>query len=317
MAMGLVAAAVLLAGCPKDMCLLQVCHNGDCRCSWSTCTEGATYALDQKRCVCDEGRVPLDGQCLTPQAASAFCGKGFRYEGGGCKLVDCPAGQEMDHATGNCVPLQQVASNMGVQVGAGEKLGCPAGTKLVVDGNTAACVPLEQTCAPDETWSGQACVKVGQCPTGSVWNQATGQCVAYAQGGDAEQLSVDVVQWAQANYGPNGGNGTTKFCGKFARKPWSFGVAEGQTAAVQIAVNLSFPGGNISAGSVQTGPTFAASGNAVPARGAAAVQEAAQSLLTTLQLGGGQATAPTVSTTVKCFIVNAAKPAPVPATGGV
>lgn len=319
-ALGLIATITLLTGCPKGMCLLQICENGQCRCSWSTCPEGASYNLDEKRCACDEGRVAIDGQCLTPEAATAYCGKGFRYEGGGCVTVQCPAGQEIDYATGNCISPQQVnevANKMGVQVGAGEKLGCPPGSQLVVDGDAAACVPLSETCAPDETWSGQACVKAAQCPTGSVWDQMTGQCVAYAQGADSQELSVDVAQWAFANYGPHGQNGTTKFCGQFARKPWSFGVSEGTTAAVQVAVTLSFPNGQIATGAVQTAATYANSGKAVPPRGATAVQEAAQHLFTTLQLGGGQATTPAANTTVRCIITNAAKPVPVPATGGV
>lgn len=319
-ALTLAALVALLPGCPRDMCLLQICENGNCRCSWSTCPDGASYDVGQKRCTCNPGRVSLDGQCLTPQQANAFCGRGFRYDGGGCVMIHCPTDQEMDYATGQCIPKQrvdQVAANMGVQVGAGEKLGCPAGTKLVIDGDAAACVPLSQTCAPDETWNGTACVKAAQCPTGSVFDPNTGQCVAYAESADEDELSVDVVQWAQANYGPNGGNGTTKFCGQFARKPWSFGVSEGTTAAIQISVALVFPDARVAAGQVRTATHFAASGNAVPPRGAAAVQEAAENLLTTLRGGGGQANQPAVNTAVRCLVVNAAKPAPIPATGGV
>jgi hypothetical protein len=320
MTLGLLAVAFLLTGCPRDMCILQICENGKCRCSWSTCPDGASFDVNTKRCACDPGRVSLDGQCLTMQAANAYCGRGFRYDGRGCVMVQCPAGNEMDYATGQCIPQQrvnEVAANMGVQVGAGEKLGCPAGTKLVIDGNAAACVPLSQTCAPDETWNGQACVKAAQCPTGSALDPATGQCVNYAASSDSEELSVDVLQWAQANYGPNGGNGTPKFCGQFARKPWSFGVTEGTTAAIQISIALTFPDAQIQAGQVRSAANFAASGNAVPQRGATAVQEAAQSLLTTLQLGGGKANQPAVNTSVRCYVVNAAKPAPIPATGGV
>ena len=43
---------------------------------------------------------------------------------------------------------------MGVNVGAGQKLGCPEGQKLVIDGPSAACA-LAQTCARDENSTGR------------------------------------------------------------------------------------------------------------------------------------------------------------------
>ena len=139
--------------------------------------------MSKKQCFCDTDKVALDGQCLSPQAANEYCGKGFHYENNGCVPTRCAPNEELDLATGGCVPRQkmnEVANNMGVQVGEGQKLGCPPGNKLVVEGNSAACVPDSQTCAPDETWNGQACAKTAQCPTGQACDPALGKCVAFA-----------------------------------------------------------------------------------------------------------------------------------------
>jgi len=315
-------AALCLAGCPSNTCFLKVCSGANCRCSISSCSEGAAFDTKQNRCRCLKGFFLVGGQCLEQQAASAFCGKGFYWDGnaGGCARGSCKPGDELDESTGMCISQQkvnEVATQMGVPVGQGQKLGCPAGQKLVIDGDKAACVPLAASCAPDEAWTGQACAKVGQCPNGAVFDTAKGQCVQYAQGGDASELRVDVLQWASANYGPNGGTGTTAFCGQFAKKPWSFGVVEGQTALVRVQVMLSFPGNEVAKGVVQTTTVFGASGNPVPQKGAAEVEAAAKSVFAPLAHGGGRASAATSSTTVTCAVINAQKPVSVPATGGV
>jgi hypothetical protein len=314
----LVGAATMLAGC-QGMCLVQICENGVCRCAVSTCPDGASWSMDQNQCVCDQGKISLDGQCLGPAEANAYCGKGFHFENGGCVPTKCGPNEELDLASGGCLPRGQVAavaSSMGVTLGEGQKLGCPAGSRLVVEGQSAACVPESQTCAPDETWDGQRCIKATRCGTGQIFDPGRGGCVAYATGAESNALVVDVRQWATANYGPDGGNGTAKFCGQFARKPWSFGVSEGQRAAIRIAVTLSFPGDSIATGAATTTAQFTVSGAPVPAKGAAAVQEAAASLFATLQRGGGQPNAAAAVTTVQCIVENAAKPIAVPETAG-
>lgn len=320
-AFGLLAlASTVLVGCPENICFLKICQGEDCRCSISSCGDGADFDTDQNRCRCLKGYLAVAGQCLTPQAANTYCGLGRHFENDGCAPDRCRPGDEIDQSTGGCVPHEQVnevAKNLGVAVGAGEKLGCPPGQQLIVDGQTAACVPLSQTCARDETWTGQACAKVGRCPTGSIWDPALAQCVQYAQGSGSSELTVNVAQWAFANYGPNGGPGTSGFCGAFTRKPFNFGLREGASAYVRIAVNLSFPDGQIARGAVQAVTVFDASGNPVPPRGAAEVDGAARNIFGTLVLGGGRASAPTASTTVKCAVVNAAKPLAVPAAGGL
>ena len=321
--LGLAAAAVLvttLTGCPRDACILKICEGKDCHCSLSSCNEGAAFDTRQNRCRCLKGFLPVAGQCLTQQAANAYCGVGHQWQMGGCVQSACRPGDELDQSTGLCIPREQVnkvGTNIGVNVGQGQQLGCPAGTKLVIDGPTAACVPLAQTCARDETWTGQSCAKIVQCPTGSIWDTAVRQCVQYTQGSGGDEVTVNVAQWANSNYGPNGGAGASSFCGAFAKKPWSFGVSEGNSAFVRIAVMLSFPGGDITKAAVQTSSVFDGSRNPVPAKGAGEVEAAARSILGPLVQGGGRASAPSATTTVKCAVINAAKPQPVPATGGL
>jgi hypothetical protein len=306
--------ALVVAGCPKNACFFQTCINGKCECSISSCVDGAEFDLQQNTCVCVEGRVSVQGQCLTQAAADAFCGKGYTYGAEGCKVTLCGEGQQRDEASGACVASADLAQKLGVPVGEGEKLGCPPGNVLVLEGDEGTCVPAEQACARDEAWNGTACVKVGSCPTGSAWNTATNQCVAYASSG--EEVAVDVMRWSDANYGPNGGNGTAAFCNQFSRTPWRFGVPEGQSATVQVVIDMAFPGGQVNAGTVRTAPSYTTTSTPVPAKGAESVQASAQSIFSTLVMGGGKASAASAQTTVKCRIVNASKPLPVPATGG-
>jgi hypothetical protein len=313
--------AVAAPGCLTSTCLLVVCDGPYCRCSASTCGEGASFDERIGRCRCLPGRALVRGHCVSPRVASAYCGHGYHFENGGCAPNRCRPGDELDHATGLCIPheqVNQVAGNMGVNVGVGQKLGCPEGQKLVIDGSNAACVPLAQTCAPDEMFDGKACVKVLEtCQNGSAWDAAQGKCVEFAKESPSEGLAVDVAKWAKANYGPDGGNGSAAFCNAFTKKPGSFAVNEGSTAMIRVAVTASFPEGQVARGTVQTAATFAASGHPVPPKGAAEVQAAAQALLAPLAEQGGRAGAPTVTTTVRCAVVNAARPQAVPATGGL
>ncbi|MCA9623885.1 MAG: hypothetical protein KC731_32910 [Myxococcales bacterium] len=308
-------------GCPKGACFLEVCTNGNCSCAVDSCVDGATFDTTRRTCACDTDRLSVSGQCLTQADADAFCGKGYTYAanpGGqpGCTKKVCAATESLDEATGVCVPATAVAGNMGVQVGAGETIQCPAGTTLVVQSGNGACVPTEQTCAPDEQWNGQACTKVGQCGTGSQWDAAQGKCVAYASQGDDAAI-VDVNQWATTAFGPNGGTGTSTFCNKFARYPWSFGIPAGQAATVQVAVQLAFPGGDVRQAIATTTPSYVGNPIAVPAKGKTAVQTAADEVLATLKKGGGRASQGQAATIVKCLVRNAAPPVVVPATGGV
>src|SRR5262249_38773045 len=158
------------------------------------------------------------------------------WENGGCALDVCRPGDELDLSIGMCIPherVNQVGAGIGVSVGQGQKLRCPPGQRVIIDGAAAARVPIAPTSAPHPAWNGQACAKVAACPTGAVWDPSRGQCIAYAQGSSGDGLTVNVTDWAQANYGPNGGAGAPGFCGSFAKKPWSFGIVEGSSAMVR------------------------------------------------------------------------------------
>jgi hypothetical protein len=318
LAMGaLGGTGVLLVGCPANSCFLKICDGKNCRCSISSCGEGAAFDTRQNRCRCLVGHFTIGGQCLTQDQANAYCGRAHHWDGRGCARDTCRAGDELDETTGMCIAHDQVAqvgASMGVPVGQGQKLGCPAGQKLILDGNTAACVPLSQTCAPDETWTGNACVKVASCPNGSAWDPQRAQCIQYAQGGGGE-LTVNPSEWAAANYGPPGGQGTPAFCGAFSKKPYSFGINSGNSATVRVTINMSFPGNEVAKGVVQTISAFDASGNPVPARGAADIDASAQRVFLPLAMGGGRASSPSATTTVKCVVTNASKPQPVPVGG--
>jgi hypothetical protein len=311
------------SGCLSNACLWQVCDGPTCRCTVANCGPGATFEPSVGRCRCLPGLVLVGGHCLTRAIADTYCGPGYHWENNGCYANrTCRPGDELDQATGLCMPrdkVNQVASGMGINVGPGQKLGCPAGQKLVIDGPHAACVPLEQTCARDETWNGTACVKTqAACPEGTSWDAAHGGCAEPARATPApEPAPTDLAPWIAASYGRDGGDGAPAFCNDFVKKPWLFGVAEGSSAFVRITVSLSFPEQQIGKGAAQTRAVFAGSGNLVPQKGAAEVEAAARSVLAPLTARGGKASAAAASTTVRCQVVNAARPAPIPATGGL
>lgn len=311
------AALVTLAtGCPEGACFLKICSGGNCSCALSSCADGAGFDTSQNRCRCLKGFFDVAGQCLDQVHANAYCGKGYGYQNGGCVKLTCKPGDSLDLTTGLCVPKEQVAANAGTPVGANEQLGCPAGYALVVDNGKAACVPSSSVCAKDEVWNGQACAKTMTCATGSTWDAARGQCVAYSQGG-SEGVNVDVNTWAQTTYGPNGGPGTPSFCSTFAGKPWSFGISEGQSALIRVQVNLAFPEQDVARGTLTTQGFYEFNSGPVPPKGAADIQEGAQSSFLALTSGGGKANQPSATTVVKCLVANGAKPQVVPASGGM
>jgi len=318
-AAALLAVLLSTSGCPKNACFLKVCQGGQCSCPLSTCMEGAEYDTTENGCLCTEGRLMVEGQCLTKVAADAYCGEGFHYGDDGCTSTRCPEDQLVDQATGKCIAAEQVkavASKAGVEIGEGEKLGCPAGKVLIIEGDEAGCVPAEQSCAPDEGWDGQRCTKLAHCTAGSAYDRSQQRCVQYATAGDNAAV-INVAQWTQTNFGPDGGKGNSAFCNKFARKPWHFGVPEGQSATVLVKVSLSFAGESIAKARVHTAPSYRHNPTPVPTRGAEAVSKAAEAIIDTLRHGGGKASAPTATTTVHCTVVHGGKPVVVPATGGV
>ncbi len=316
-ALGLAAlagGALVLPACPANTCFLTICDGKDCRCSVSSCIDGAAYDVKQKRCRCVKGYYSVRGQCLSQSAANAFCGKAYTYvQGRGCVKNSCKPGDFLDESSGWCIPKDQIAKN----VPAGQTLGCKPGEQLVVEGGQAACVPIAQSCARDETWSGTQCVKVQECPTGAIFDTALNQCVTYAKGGGDSEAQIDVQQWVYSNYGPPGGPGAPGFCASFAKKPWAFGITAGNTAIVRVTVNASFTDREVAKGQVASISVFDQSGNAVPQRGATEVDSGVKSTFSALVAGGGRASTTNATTTVKCPVTNLAAPEPVPATGGI
>ncbi|MFO0614019.1 MAG: hypothetical protein U0414_15610 [Polyangiaceae bacterium] len=307
------AFIALAAGCPEGACFLKICNGPNCSCAISSCADGAGFDTAQNRCRCLRGYYDVAGQCLDQVHANAYCGKGYAYQNGGCAKLTCRPGDSLDVTTGMCIPKEQVAANAGTSVGQNQQLGCPAGYALVVDNGKPACVPSSSVCAKDEVWNGQACQKTMTCATGSTWDAARGQCVAYSQGG-SDGVNVDVNTWIQTTYGPNGGAGTASFCSTFAGKPWSFGISEGQSAVIRVQVNAQFPDQDVAKGTLTTQGFYEFNGGPVPPKGAADIQEGAQSSFLALTAGGGRANQTAAMTTVKCVVANGAQAAVVPAS---
>lgn len=307
-------SSLLAMGCPSNTCLLAV--NG--RCTWSTCADGADFDTHRRGCVCHPDRIALGGSCLTYDAANRYCGKGAHFERAGCAPNRCPPGQEIDQDTGRCISPQQatqVASNMGVAVGQNQKLGCPAGEQLVVEGQQAACVPLKQTCGRDEVWDGQACRKALQCPPGSSFDPPSATCIKFAAA-ESNQYTVDLATWVRTVYGADGAPGAPGFCGAFNKHPLAFGVHAGASNPIKITVQVEAPGGDVARASVVTIALTDPGAKPVPAKGAAEVQQAAQSTLSSLVAGGGKSSLAAASTNVTCQIVNSSPPTAVTISGG-
>jgi len=314
--LGTAAFAPLLTGCPANSCFLEICNGRNCRCSISSCADGAEYNTKRKRCQCSAGYFDIAGQCLDQAKATEYCGPGYGWaptakNRGKCVKLSCRPGDSLDERTGFCVPKEQVAQQTGVTIGQGQKLGCAAGEVLVVSGGQAACVPQAQACAKDEVWTGTACQQTQACATGEAFDTALGRCVPYANSGGSEFV-VNVQQWAHTTYGPPNGPGTPSFCGSFAKKPLAFGIGPGGGALVRVTVNLSFPGNEVARGQGVSTTVYDGSGNAVPQSGAAEVQSSVQQNLKTLMQGGGRASSETATTTVKCSVLNGSKPSVVP-----
>ncbi len=314
------ALAAPLIGCPAGMCIIKVCQDGVCKCPVNTCGESAEFDLNVNGCVCRAGLLNVQGQCLAKPQADAFCGKGHEWgeRGGqqGCIAKSCAAGQPIDQGTGECKDVGAVASAIGIKLKHGETIGCARGEKLVTEGDHAACVPIAQTCAPDESFDGTSCVKAKSCGSGAVFDPDSGQCVAYGRA-ESDSFTIDTRSWALANYGKDGGMGTAKFCGAFAKRPWTFGLGEGQSAMVRVGLAFQFDGQRVATGTVRTTANFEHNGAAVPQKGADGVADAANAILGALKAGGGRANPAALHITVKCPVVSAGKPAAVPSVGGV
>jgi hypothetical protein len=307
------AAFALLPNC-ANTCFLEV--NGTCQ--LSSCASGEAFNDKTKRCVCEVGRIPLGGGCLTQGEANKFCGKGAGWTPRGCFPLSCPAGWLLDLETEQCVSKAQIDQQAGM--GAGKTLGCAPGTVLVINQGAGSCVPVAQTCAKDEVYDGRGCVKTKSCPQGQVLDATSMSCVQVtrpsASPKDDPTPTVDVMAWSRANYGPEGGTGSTGLCGPIARKPLAFGVAPGGAMRVIVQIGLQFDGGMTDQGRVITSGIVEATGQPVQVQGAAQIQLSADTLLGSLRAQHAHSQPAQLTTVVKCLVVNGAAPEPVPSTGG-
>src|SRR5262249_23286692 len=163
----------------------------------------------------------------------------------------------------------------------GQTLGCPPGETLVVEGQQASCVPVQQSCARDEAWDGRMCRKLGQCPPGSTCDLPANSCVKCTTG-DQNEDTVDLSTCVRTA----GGAGVSGFCSAFSKHPVAFGVNPGGSIRARIGVQVQVPGGEIGKAQVATMGIVEASGQPIFPKGAAEVQQAAQGILGTLVSGG-------------------------------
>ena len=316
-----VAALVVLipamSGC--GVCLVKMCRGySNCRCTWDTCPSGTYFDDDSDTCVCTNGRVMVNSSCMTQDEANVWCGRGMKYDSSRCVAITCAAGMELDITTGQCLTraqLNQVAQNMGIQVQAGETIGCKDGEELVVYGGQASCIPPESACTRGQTWNGKACVQTPQCPAGSLLSTQTGTCIQVSTSNS--EYTTDLLAWTAATYGTNGGNGTASFCSGFNKKPTVFGVGPGGSVRVLVDVTVQAPSRSAGGAYAETRGRVEASRAAFSQKGAEEIQRAAEELLVGLHTQGGKVTVNTAQTTVRCLIVNSARPVAIPESGGL
>ena len=212
--------------------------------------------------------------------------------------------------------MDQVASNTGVSVGSGERIGCTnPNTVLVFENGQASCVPRETTCARDERWNGKACIKTPQCVPGWILNSETNTCVPINT--NETDYTTDLQAWTYATYGAFGGNGSPAFCSGFAKKPRTFGVGPGGSIRVIATVHVSAANRVVTNAAVTTNGIVEASRAAVTPQGALEIQRTATELLASLRVQGGKSKTASAQTQVKCLIVNSEQPASIPESGGL
>jgi hypothetical protein len=300
-------------GC-GNMCLLTV--NGQCQ--YSNCGDGEAWDSARNTCVCQRDRILLGGSCMTQLQANKYCGKGGMWTPQGCVAKSCPTGAILDQETDQCVDKAAVDRASGV--GAGQTLSCAQGLVLVVTEGQASCIPVSQTCQKDEYFdtTRNVCLKMPTCQTGQVFDAQVGRCVIIQAPpkSEGEVATVDVVQWSKANYGTNGGPGAQGLCGPLAKKPLAFAVMPGGSIRVRVTLDLSFANPSAASGQVATSGFVESTRQPVTAKGALEIQQAADTLLSSLREQKANASVPKVQTVVNCLIVNGAAPVTVPTSGG-
>ncbi|MCX8202584.1 MAG: hypothetical protein N3G74_02160 [Candidatus Micrarchaeota archaeon] len=146
----------------------QVCVNGECRtqgdlCANVNCPEGqvcnpATGQCSSNPCEgvnCPAGYICKDGGCIEDPCANVQCSTGQICINGVCKdkcsVVNCPAGQECDPMTGECISSK-----------------CSSGTRCnVCNLELGVCGGIigSKACTSDSDCQGLECLPSGLCGT--------------------------------------------------------------------------------------------------------------------------------------------------------
>lgn len=334
----LVAPALLFAvslnstSCGSGKCLMQVCDvdGKNCRCKWHTCPKGSFFDTETSQCRCHPGYIELKGTCMTQVQADMYCGQGHEYKNDRC-VATCSETERLDLKTGECIARQQIstiAQLLGIELGENETLGCPEGHDLVVEDASAgiiSCVPTERNCPEDEVWENGECVKSTKCPIGKWFDPTTKQCTEIVTSQSSEstrhtneqQPTFDLQEWTWWTYGKSGGDGKTSFCSRFNKQPSAFGVRAGSSITVLVTVDVVAPNNDPKQARVTTTSYVEQTKQPVSGQAANLISNAAVQEAIPLQNQTGQALQDAVQTTVRCRVVNAARPAPVPESGGL
>jgi hypothetical protein len=271
----------------------------------ATCPAGARPA-PKGACTCEDG-VVLEGACVSPKLAAAYCGKAAVVGAGGCVSVSCPSGRPHDETTGACLSsssLREAAHD--VELDDEHTLGCDDERVLLVSQGRAKCIDRESSCGRGARWADAGCVPLPPCPPGRLADGAA--CRPFVQHPAAEGSLVDVGLWVRLAIGPDGGPGTPEVCTAIARQPWLFGGVPGPSPAVLKAqISFVFPDNDVTRVHARFGLM---DGNKHPAPAAAAelLEQSASPMVEALRSVGGLSTAASVTTTVTCRLLETADP---------
>ncbi|CAN5471970.1 hypothetical protein BH09MYX1_BH09MYX1_11700 [soil metagenome] len=240
------ALALLASACPRsDRCAAVDKGPKDTlveRCIPLACPTGAS-SDGAGGCKCDDGATAFFGACMGDSTLPEYCGTAARPREAGCALVPCESSAVLDRASGVCLPVgsqRAIAKLLGIGLYEEETLGCDEGLLLVARGATAACAPIEQTCAigmrarKDPTTT--SCAPIPVCGAGALYSAADDRCVRVVTKLDDGPL-FDVAQWMRAAFGADGGEGTTAVCSAL-RSEGHFGTRSEDDFFVTIELRM-------------------------------------------------------------------------------
>jgi hypothetical protein len=259
--------------------------------------------------------VTLDGACVPPSLAAAYCGKAASYGEAACVPAECSWGGPADLATGACLStsaVREIAAGAGLTVGAEDSVGCESGSLLSVEGGRLGCVPEEGSCGRGARWVEGGCSPPNTCPPGRLAGHAGCEGFLTAGGRDGQGVLVDVGAWTRLAIGPDGGEGAPGVCAPIAQRPWLFSGLEGAAPTeLRLVFALVFPDNDVTRVHVQV--------TGAKPLGTDFLERTAAPLVEALRSLGGTATAASVTTTVRCPLGNASPPVarPLEGDGGV